>query len=69
MDIGTFHLTVTHKEACRRKGCQSASYNVCALFIDAFRLLRPCKRLIIAVCIVNSLAVFFVVSTLGVAIF
>ena len=69
LNVGTFHLTVSHQEAgCCQRG-QSAADNIGALLIHTLRLSRSRKSLVITVGIVNTLAVLLMLAALGIAVF
>ena len=55
MDVGTGHLSVADKKACRRKGSEAAADQISAFFIDALGLFRTCKGFIVAVGLIDSL--------------
>ena len=68
VDVVPGHLPVPHQEAGRRQGRQAAAHNVGALVLHALRLLRPGKGLIVAVGVIDALAVFLVFSQLRIPI-
>ena len=69
VNVGTFHLTVSHQEAgCCQRG-QSAADNIGTLLIHTLRLSRSRKSLVITVGIVDTLAVLLMPAALGIAVF
>ncbi len=68
MNVAAGHLSVAYKEARRRQGGETAAYDVSVFLVHAFRFPRLCERLIIAVAVIDALAVFIVPSKLGVAV-
>jgi len=68
VDVIAFHLAVSYEEARCCEGCEAASYEVCALLIDAFRFFRSCEGFVVSVGVINAFAVFLIFSALGVAV-
>lgn len=68
VNVGAGHLSVANKEAGRRQGSKAAADQVCIFVIHALRLFRSCKGFIVAVTIINSLSVLFILSKLCVAV-
>ena len=68
VDMVTRHLAVPDQEAGRRQGGQAAAYDVGALFLHALGLPGPCEGFVVAVGVVDSLAVLFVLAQLRVAV-
>ena len=68
MNVAAGHLSVAYKEARRRQGGETAAYDVSVFLVHAFRFPRLCERLIIAVAVIDALAVFIIPAKLGVAV-
>lgn len=68
VDMGSFHLPVSYQKAGCCQRCQSASDNVSIFAIDTFRFFRSCKSFVVAVAVINTFAVLFIFSTLGIAV-
>jgi hypothetical protein len=68
VDVIAFHLAVSYEETRCCEGCEAASYEVCALLIDAFRFFRSCEGFVVSVGVINAFAVFLIFSALGVAV-
>ena len=68
VDMGSFHLPVSYQKAGWRQRCQSASDNVSIFAIDTFRFFRSCKSFVVTVAVINTFAVLFIFSTLGIAV-
>ena len=68
VDMGSFHLPVSYQKAGCCQRCQSASDNVSIFAIDTFRFFRSCKSFVVTVAVINTFAVLFIFSTLGIAV-
>ena len=68
VDVGAGHLAVPHQEAGRRQGSQTAAYQIGVLVLHPGGLFRPGKGFIVAVGVVDALAVLLVHAQFGVAV-
>ena len=68
MDVFARHLSVPHKKTRCRERRKSASHNIGILLLHALRLLRSCERLIIALAVINTLAVLLMHPQLCIAV-
>ena len=62
------HLCISDQEAGSCQGSKAASYDVSMLVIHTLRLLRAGKGFVVAVGIIDPLAVFVIFSTFGIAV-
>ena len=68
VNVRTGHLSVTYQETGCCQRCQSASYQICMLVINAFRFFRSGECFVITICIVNAFAVLLVLAPLRIAV-
>ena len=68
MDMAAGHLSIAYQETCRRQGGETAAHDVSVFLVHAFRFPGSRKRLIVAVAVIDALAVFIIPAKLGVAV-
>ena len=68
VDVVPLHLAVSDQETGRRQAGQTAAHQIGVLLVHALGLFRAGKGLIVALGIVNALAVFLLLSQLGVPV-
>ncbi len=66
--VVTGHLSVSYQEACRRQRGQPAAYKISVFPVHAFRFSRSCEGFIVAVAVIDSLAVSGVLSKFRIAV-
>ena len=69
VDIFSRHLSVTNQETSCCKRSKTTSDDICMFIIYAFWFSRMSKCFVVTIGIINSLAVFFIFSTLCIAVF